>query len=446
MAPPSSLAIDTERRLTIACLTLLLAGVVVGIVVPAGPGWDFANFYDTGARVAAGQLRDIYDPSTLIRGRSPQGAMAFWGTPLSALFYTPMAWLAPGTALVLFKIQNTLASFAALLLLYTHNRRFAGDSPEAQSRFAALFAFLALIYQPFWTVYRVGGQTTPTVVLLLTVGLLTHTAGKRLWTVLCLVAAVLVKPAFLPILGILVLVSGVRFLLVAALVGSGVALASVAFLGWPIHQEFLAVLARGATRSFPWFYNSSLYVWLDALAVIVPEAPGGGLPPLVRAAVIAAKLLVLLLAVLIFVRSRTQPWAPAARRHFDFLMAVSFCLLLSQTVWEHYLAALFLPLAYLVAVRHRLGRSASALIWAVFAFAVWQNLILVNMLRDSFRWESFAGVLAGGLLKSGPLLLFLILLVRYREAVGATYALPVWGTSAVPASALGAVPARACTR
>jgi len=146
------------------------------------------------------------------------------------------------------------------------------------------------------------------------------------------------------------------------------------------------------------------------------------------------------------VRSRTQPWAPAARRHFDFLMAVSFCLLLSQTVWEHYLAALFLPLAYLVAVRHRLGRSASALIWAVFAFAVWQNLILVNMLRDSFRWESFAGVLAGGLLKSGPLLLFLILLVRYRDAVGATYALPVWGTSAVPASALGAVPARACTR
>src|SRR5262249_27943151 len=202
-----------------ACLILLLAGAVIGIAVPAGPGWDFANFYDTGARVAAGQLRDIYDPSTPIRGASPQGTMAFWGAPLSAIFYTPLGWLAPGTALILFKVQNTLAYFAALVLLYVHTRRFAGDSPEAQSRFGALFAFLALIYQPFWTVYRVGGQTTPTIVFLLTVGLLTHTAGKRLWTVLCLMAIVLIKPAFLPILGILVLVSGVRFLRDAPLAG-----------------------------------------------------------------------------------------------------------------------------------------------------------------------------------------------------------------------------------
>lgn len=445
MTAPTS---DTDRRLTIACLTLLLAGVVVGIVVPAGPGWDFANFYDTGARVAAGQLRDIYDPSTPIRGRSPQGTLAFWGMPLSALFYTPMAWLAPGPALVLFKIQNTLAYFAALLLLYVHTRQFAGASREAQSRFAALFAFLALIYQPFWTVYRVGGQTTPTIVLLLTVGLLTHTAGKRLWTVLCLVAAVLVKPAFLPILGILVLVSGARFLRDAAVVGGAVALASVAVLGWPIHQEFLAVLARGATNSFPWLYNSSLYVWLDALGIIFPAGPGGGSGPVVTAVVTAAKLLVLLFAVLVFVQSRTQAWAPPARRHFDFLMAVSFCLLLSQTVWEHYLAALFLPLAYLVAVRQRLGRPAVALIWAVFALAIWQNLIIVNVLRDSFRWESFAALLAVGLLKSGPLLLFLILLLRHRAAVCATYALPAWAAAAVPAagSALGAAPAGGRTR
>jgi len=441
-------ASDTDRRLTVACLTLLLVGAVVGIVVPAGPGWDFANFYDTGARVAAGQLRDIYDPSTPIRGRSPQGILAFWGTPLSALFYTPMAWLAPGTALVLFKIQNTLAYFAALLLLYVHTRRFAGDSREAQSRFAALFAFLSLIYQPFWTVYRVGGQTTPTIVLLLTVGLLTHTAGKRLWTVICLVAAALVKPAFLPILGILVLVSGARFLRDAALVGSAVALASVAVLGWPVHQKFLAVLAQGATNSFPWLYNSSLYVWLDSLRVIFPAGPGGGPAPVVRAVVTAAKLLVLLFAVLVFVRSRTQAWAPPARRHFNFLMAVSFCLLLSQTVWEHYLAALFLPLAYLVAVRRRLGRPAVALIWTIFSLAMWQNLIIVNVLRDSFRWESFAALLAVGLLKSGPLLLFLILLLRHRAAVCATYALPAWAAAAVPAagSALGAAPAGGRTR
>jgi hypothetical protein len=438
---------DTDRRLTIASLALLLVGAVIGIAVPAGPGWDFANFYDTGARVAAGQLRDIYDPSTPIHGASPQGTMAFWGAPLSAIFYTPMAWLAPGTALVLFKIQNTLAYFVALLLLYVHTRRFAGDSPEAQSRFGALFAFLALIYQPFWTIYRVGGQTTPTIVLLLTVGLLTHTAGKRLWTVLCLVAVVLVKPAFLPILGILMLVSGARFLRDATLVGSAVALTSVAVLGWPIHREFLAVLARGATKSFPWLYNSSLYVSFDALRIIFPAGPAGAPSPVITAVVTAAKVCVLLLAVLVFVRSRAQMWVPAARRHFDFLMTVSFCLLLSQTVWEHYLAVLFLPLAYLVAVRHQLGGPAVSLIWAVFFLSVWQNLIIVNVLRDSFRWESFAALLAVGLLKSGPLLLFLILLVRHRAEVYATYALPPWAAVAVPApSVLGALPAEARTR
>ena len=438
---------DTDRRLTVVCLILLLVGTVIGIAVPAGPGWDFANFYDTGARVAAGQLRDIYDPSAPIRGASPQGTMAFWGAPLSAIFYTPMAWLAPGAALVLFKIQNTLAYFAALLLLYVHTRRFADESREAQSRFGALFAFLALIYQPFWTVYRVGGQTTPTIVFLLTVALVTHTAGKRLWTVFCLVTTVLIKPAFLPILGILMLVSGARFFRDATLVGSTLALTSVAVLGWPIHREFLAVLARGATKSFPWFYNSSLYVWFDALRVIFPAGPAGAPSPVLTAVVTGAKVCVLLLAVLVFVRSRAEVCAPAARRHLDFLMAVSFCLLLSQTVWEHYLAVLFLPLAYLVAVRHHLSHSAVSLIWAIFFLSIWQNLIIVNVLRYSFRWESFGALLAIGLLKSGPLLLFLIVLVRHRAEVYATYALPPWASVAAPAaSVLGAVPAGARIR
>jgi len=78
--------------------------------------------------------------------------------------------------------------------------------------------------------------------------------------------------------------------------------------------------------------------------------------------------------------------------------------------------------------------------------AVTVGLIIVNVLRGSFRWESFAALLAVGLLKSGPLLLFLILLVRHRAAVWATYALPAWAAAAVPVSALGAVPAGARTR
>jgi hypothetical protein len=424
----------TDRRLTVACLSLLLAGAVLGIVVPAGPGWDFANFYDTGARVVAGRLADIYDPSTPIRGQSPQGSMAFWGAPASAFFYAPMALLAPATALVVFKIQNTLAYFAALLLLYLHLRRFAGDSREAQVRFAALFAFLSLIYQPFWTIYRVGGQTTPTIFLLLTVGLLTYTAGRTVWTVISLVLAILIKPAFLPVLGILALVSGTRFLRNAALVGATVAVASVALLGWPIHQEFLAVLARGATRSYPWVYNSSLYVWLDALRIPFPARLGQGPGGVVAGAVVVAKLLVLAFAIVMFRPGQTRGWAPRARRHFHFLLAVAFCLLLSQTVWEHYLAALFLPLAYMVAVRQRLGGAAVALISVIFFLAIWQNLIIVNVIRNHVRWDSFVVLLAAGLLKSGPLLVFLLVLVKHRAALLATYTAPAWTNDALPAA------------
>jgi glycosyl transferase family 87 len=420
----------TDRRVTVVCLSLLLAGTVLGIVVPAGPGWDFANFYDTGARVVAGRLGDIYDPSTPIRGQSPQGSMAFWGAPASAFFYAPMALLAPGTALVVFKIQNTLAYFLALLLLYLHLRRFAGDSRQAQVRFGALFAFLSLIYQPFWTIYRVGGQTTPTIFLLLTLGLLMHTAGKTVWTVISLVLAVLIKPAFLPVLGILALISGTRFLGTAAVVGAAVAGASVAVLGWPIHQEFLAVLARGATRSYPWVYNSSLYVWLDALRIPFPPRLGQGPGGVVAGAVVVAKLLVLGFAIVMFLPGQTRAWTPRARRHFHFLLAVAFCLLLSQTVWEHYLAALFLPLAYMVAMRERLGRAAVALISVIFFLAIWQNLIIVNVIRNHVRWDSFVILLAAGLLKSGPLLVFLLVLVRHRAAVLATYTSPAWTSGA----------------
>src|SRR2546425_142205 len=78
------------RTLTAIVLAMLAIGCLVGILVPAGPGWDFANFYDTGARVAAGQIGDLYDPFTEIAGKPPQGTMGFWGTPISAWLYWPL--------------------------------------------------------------------------------------------------------------------------------------------------------------------------------------------------------------------------------------------------------------------------------------------------------------------------------------------------------------------
>src|SRR5687767_13195777 len=100
---------DTYKHWTWLFMGLIGAGCLVGIAVPAGLGWDFANFYDAGRRIAAGQVVDLYSPASPIAGQPPQGSTGFFGAPLSAVLYLPLAPFPARTALVLFKIQNALA-------------------------------------------------------------------------------------------------------------------------------------------------------------------------------------------------------------------------------------------------------------------------------------------------------------------------------------------------
>lgn len=169
---------------------LIVLGCLAGVVTPAGIGWDFANFYDTGRRVAAGQLADIYDATTPIAGEQPSTELDFFGTPLSALLYAPLALFGPQAALVVFKLECTLAMWAGLYLLYRFTRRTADPEVVASGRLLALFAGAALLFQPFWTIYRVGGQSMPTVFLLLVAGLVAHVRGNVKASSLCFVAAV----------------------------------------------------------------------------------------------------------------------------------------------------------------------------------------------------------------------------------------------------------------
>ena len=87
------------RGVTRVSLALLALGCALGIALPMGHEWDFANFYDTGRRVLAGQLADIYDASTLIAGEAPTNSLDFFGAPLSAFLYAPLALLPPLAAL-----------------------------------------------------------------------------------------------------------------------------------------------------------------------------------------------------------------------------------------------------------------------------------------------------------------------------------------------------------
>jgi hypothetical protein len=389
---------------------------LAGIIVPAGSGWDFANFYDTGHRAAAGQINDIYDPATPIGGQLPQGKMAFWSPPISAWFYAPLSLFPPGLALVVFKLVATLALFAGLFLLY---REVRSQNPEGTPpEFALTFMILVLLFQPFWTIYRVGGQTTPMAFLFLVIGLHAY-LRERFWlTAVCLLFTVLIKPAFLFIPAFLALVSGRKFLSPLALVFLTTGLVSIILLGWPIHREFLEVLRRGSEKPSPWPFNSSLYILAEMFRPVENSIPipgrGGLVADILRMGV---KFIVLLVFAGMMLRNRRLPWPSERRRLFDYLMAVSFCLLISQVVWEHYLALLFIPLVFLLTGIGRLPGPARIHLGLVLGLCVLQNLVFVQFFRDRVDISSTIGLILVSLVKAGPLLAYLIFLWLHRREI-----------------------------
>lgn len=401
----------------------MIAGTVAGILIPAGPGWDFANFFDTGRRVVARQIGDLYNPNALIAGAQPQGKLGFYGTPISALLYAPLGLLAAPWAMIVFKIQNTLAYFAALALLYRHSRKFAENSKTGQWQFAALFAGLSLLYQPFWTIYRVGGQTTPTVLLLFALALTLQTKSRFLASASCMVAAILIKPAFIFALAILAGSSGWRFLKYVLVILGAVGGISVLLLGWGIHEEFLRVMMRATQTSYPWFYNSSIYVVAENLNLL---GEGAGQNAALKLSIVMVKLASLVLCIYLLVKSRASKLSKAASRHFDFLTAIVFCLLVSQTVWEHYLAVLFPMFAYIAAAHRHFSRPALALAGVTFLTAAWQNLILINFVSATFHFDTAIELVLIGLCKSAPLWLTAIFLWRYHKEFLGSYAAPAW--------------------
>lgn len=410
-----------NRRFAIAFTATIAVAAAIGILVPAGSGWDFANFYDTGRRILGWQISDLYDASSLVTGSAPQGVMSFWGAPLSALLYAPLGWLAPGAALIAFKVVGTAAFLAALWILYRHNLSFIEDTEAARWRFAAMYSGAVLLFQPFWSVYRVGGQTTPLVFLLLAVAMIAHIRDRTWLTAGCLVAAVAIKPAFVIVIVALGILGGWRMLLALTAWGVAWGLVSLLLLGWPVHLQFIDVMRDGLRYNYSWLYNSSLYVAAESLK----ERASTPVSPFVNATVVVVKLLMLALFGWLAWQSRTRTALPAARQHFDFLLALTFCLALSQTVWEHYLALLFPLIAYVIASYRQFSRGAIALIAVILALSITQNVTFTALLRPVEITSPVALVIVG-LFKSAPLLLSVIFLARYREELFTGYQAESW--------------------
>ena len=407
------------RRWTWVCISLTVVGCTVGIAVPAGLGWDFANFSDAGRRVAAGQFADLYSPLSPIAGQPPQGSTGFFGAPLSAIFYVPLAAFSARTALVLFKIQNALAFAAIFILLLRFYRRFVSGAPLDHARFTALFAFLFLIYQPFWTIFRVGGQTTPTVLLALSVGLIAHTHGRFWASAFCVVIAALIKPSLAPAVVFLACISELAFVWRMAALWTGAGALSLVLLGWPVHVAFVKQMLESLQWEYSWYYNSSIYVPLDILRAHVHQATFLVLTYALKAAVVVT-------FVWFAWQARRSDWTAAARRHLGFLLMMAFYLVWSPTVFEHYLSLLFPLLIFIVASSRSFSREALALVSLIFVFSIGQNLILINWVKDGFQIDSLPELLVVSLIKGAPLVLTMVLLWRRGSELLRSHATPEW--------------------
>lgn len=401
---------DQTGDLRWRCVARLLLGLVVlagavGVAVPAGLGWDFANFYDAGRKVACGEAAQLYVADVPVCGRAAQGTMEFLSTPLCALLLVPLGWMSPEWALAAFKLEGTAAMLGGLWLLLQVARRWGG----AGERFAALYWGLVLLWQPFWTVYRVGGQTMPTVFLLLVAALELFGRGRVRTAAACLVGAVVLKPGMSGVLAFLLGFAGWRFGLAALAWGAGAGVASVSLLGWEAHAAFLKYGLQ--ERHVSWVYNSAVTVAVENLrllwepgvntAVRIPE--GLGLAIWVVRAVVAAIVV----------------WAAWQARDFEkrYLLALLFGLTVSPVVWEHYLQLVFIPVIWLMAQEAEFGWWWRASLWTVVACAAGQNIVLVKWLAEHLQIGGVVGLISVGLWKSAPLWGTVGLLACKREAV-----------------------------
>lgn len=123
------------------------------------------------------------------------------------------------------------------------------------------------------------------------------------------------------------------------------------------------------------------------------------------------------------IQSRSSIADGRGRRHFLYLAALCFGLMLLPVTWDHYLAILFIPLAYIVACRREFstGTLALALVAVIFTFPVVRNLVFVFWTQDRFDMDSWLVLVLLALSKSAPLLLMALFLQRYHRTWFKTY-------------------------
>ncbi|MFQ5621761.1 MAG: glycosyltransferase family 87 protein [Paracoccaceae bacterium] len=409
-------------------LVLLFCGAAF-FLLNRGMYWDFANYYDAGQKVLAGQFNDLYDPFAKIDGQPPLSNMSFLSAPLTSVLYAPLALLEPASALVAFKVQSAVCYLVGLSILYFHLRRFVSGAPSSMARFFACFWTAALVFQPFWTVYVVGGQVTPFVFMLFVVALVQITRDKMIAAGAIWILCVAIKPAFAPGLVFLFVVLDNRFRASVLAFGSAAVLVSLGVFGVEPHLVLVARVLEESRNLNPAYFNSNMFAWLEPLWLSGEELNNLDFaPPGLKLVSTTLRLAVIAGLVLVYYRIRKSAPSPRAGRHVSVVFALVTPLVLTPIAWAHYLSVLFIPLMYVLADENSFSRSARVLVAIIVAVSLFQNLLLWQIYIHFFEVVTKGEYLAAGLVRSLPMLLTVALLFVWAPAFQRSYGSSAWRT------------------
>ena len=178
----------------------------------------------------------------------------------------------------------------------------------------------------------------------------------------------------------------------------------------------------------PWYYNSSLFILIEQpKSWFATRGAGPALLATFKVLTFIVKIAILSGCAWLAVKSRPYLTNPRTRNHFRFNLSLLFFLMVSQTLWEHYLTVLFIPLSFLLATQDRFEKRAQAIVWSIIVLSIGQNLIFIHALQSIFTFQSLSAQIAVCVFKSAPIWIMIIFLWRYHQALFKAYETPANG-------------------
>jgi putative flippase GtrA len=325
---------------------------------------------------------------------------------------------------VLFKLGN--AASIVLTIIIVHHLLIQYVPPEKRADFSMRIWAVALIFQPFWTVFRVGGQVSPTILLLFCIGLALHLYARPAFAAACLAVIVLIKPVFLPGALFLAIAGGTRFFVSCMAAGLAIAAVSIGLFGVELHLEFFERVRSESSQVWPGYYNSAITSPIDHLLGVNCSEEGYCLrsPALLYGGFVLRGAAA---AIVIFAFIRAARHAPKdARLILMWIVGAIAPIIFTPVAWAHYLTVLFPLLALAIAFIDRLSVAARAIIGTIVVVSILQNLILVRFLLRHIDHFDAMDHFWFGLAKSLPVWLTVSFFAFFGRSIAAIMHAPVW--------------------